>query len=198
MGIGREMPFIVLSANTTAVAQRECREAGVDAYLTKPIDIEALLSTVARLGMATGTSSQVVHALRQVEEGDDHLDESVLEALAAISNDADFLDDLIAGFLEDARGALDAIAAAIARQDPDAYRDNAHALEGSASSIGANHLYHLASLASRADDPSLSHDGPTMHERMTRELDRAARALEAYLAGRQGGRDEVKGKEHPH
>ncbi|MDZ7751104.1 MAG: ATP-binding protein [Gammaproteobacteria bacterium] len=197
MGIGRELPFIVLSANTTAVAQRECHDAGVDAYLTKPIDIEALLSTVARLGMAAGTSTPVVHDLRQVEQGEEHLDESVLEALAAISNDAGFLDDLIAGFLEDARGALDAIAAAIARRDHDGYRDNAHALEGSASSVGANSLYHLARLASRADDAALAHDGAAMRERMVRELEQTEGVLEAYLAGRSGAENDVKGKETP-
>ncbi len=51
------MPFVILTANATVEAQRECEEAGVDAYLTKPIDAYSLLETIARL---TGKQSKAV------------------------------------------------------------------------------------------------------------------------------------------
>jgi two-component system sensor histidine kinase RpfC len=197
VGLGRATPFIILSADTTAAARRECEEAGVDAYLTKPIDIEGLLSTVARLGTSTMPERAVVHDLRQVSGERERLDETVLRDLAAISNDAAFLDELVAGFLGDAEEALEAIAAAVAAGDPEVYRDHAHALEGSASSVGANQLYHLASLASRADDVSLAEEGAAMHRRMVEELEAVAEALRAYLERRVQPENGIKGGEHP-
>ena len=41
------MPFIVLTANATMDALKECEEAGMDAYLTKPIEAEQLIQTVS-------------------------------------------------------------------------------------------------------------------------------------------------------
>jgi len=44
-----QMPIIILTANATVEARRESVEAGIDAFLTKPIDALTLLDTVARL-----------------------------------------------------------------------------------------------------------------------------------------------------
>ena len=201
VGLGRETPFVVLSANTTAAARQECEAAGVDAYLTKPIDIEALLSTVSALGLTAGTPAPVRRELaKQLDQGGvtgDLLDTRVLEDLAAISNDHNFVDELVTGFLADARGALEAIAAAREGHDHEAYRDHAHALEGSASGVGAERLYQLASLASRADDAALAGDGAIMHQRMVDELEQVAKALTDYLAGRGGPAGGVKGGGQP-
>jgi len=46
----RPIPTIILTADATADAMAACRDAGVDVYLTKPLDTEALLESVARLG----------------------------------------------------------------------------------------------------------------------------------------------------
>ncbi len=42
-----DMPFIVLTANATVDALKECEEAGMDAYLTKPVEAEQLVRTIA-------------------------------------------------------------------------------------------------------------------------------------------------------
>ena len=45
----KKAPIIILTANATTEALRECEDAKVDAYLTKPINIKKLLSTIARI-----------------------------------------------------------------------------------------------------------------------------------------------------
>jgi two-component system sensor histidine kinase RpfC len=47
---GAPIPTIILSADATATAMENCLEAGVDAYLTKPVESRRLLQTIARLG----------------------------------------------------------------------------------------------------------------------------------------------------
>ena len=47
---GKEkVPIIILTANVTTEALRECQEANVSAYLTKPIDVNKLLETIHTL-----------------------------------------------------------------------------------------------------------------------------------------------------
>jgi len=43
------MPFVVLTANATAEAMDECKQAGIDAFLSKPVETRELLATIARL-----------------------------------------------------------------------------------------------------------------------------------------------------
>jgi hypothetical protein len=63
--------------------------------------------------------------------------------------------------------------------------------------VGANQLYHLASLASRADDVSLAEEGAAMHRRMVEELEAVAAALRAHLERRGQPENGIKGGEHP-
>jgi two-component system sensor histidine kinase RpfC len=44
-----QMPVIILTASATVDAKQACEEAGVDAFLTKPIETRSLLETIKRL-----------------------------------------------------------------------------------------------------------------------------------------------------
>ncbi|MBT2988329.1 MAG: response regulator [Candidatus Thiodiazotropha sp. (ex Ctena orbiculata)] len=43
------MPFIILTANISKEAERQCKDAGADIYLQKPIDIKVLVREIHRL-----------------------------------------------------------------------------------------------------------------------------------------------------
>ena len=45
----KDIPIIILTANATKEAKAACKEANVDAYLTKPIEPEKLLNTISSL-----------------------------------------------------------------------------------------------------------------------------------------------------
>jgi CheY-like chemotaxis protein/HPt (histidine-containing phosphotransfer) domain-containing protein len=46
---GLETPIVALTANAMKGFERECLEAGCTAYLTKPVDLDALVEELARL-----------------------------------------------------------------------------------------------------------------------------------------------------
>ena len=48
-GLGDSLPFLVLSGNATVDAHQECEEAGADAFLTKPVDRDVLVSTLVEI-----------------------------------------------------------------------------------------------------------------------------------------------------
>jgi two-component system, sensor histidine kinase RpfC len=65
-GINNKTPFVVLTANSTLEVKMQCVAANVDAYLTKPIDMQMLLETVAALidHETTGHDNNAVKVLK--------------------------------------------------------------------------------------------------------------------------------------
>ena len=145
-------PIIILTANATAEARQECQEAGVDTYLTKPIEPRRLLETITSLTetlshrppVRRSAARQAVepHSITDNEEG--VLDTQALDSLSAISSDSQFLPRLIKGFIADTEALLQRMEHAIARKDYGEFRDLVHALKGSAGNIGARALYDLS------------------------------------------------------
>ncbi|MGB5833934.1 MAG: ATP-binding protein [Thiohalocapsa sp.] len=142
------IPTIMLSADATDIALKNCLEAGVDAYLTKPVESRRLLETIARLGHGTGTrdTSRKAQSKREIQYEPDSvlLDLDKLESLRRLSDDAHFFDDLVSGFQRDAERSISDIADALTSSDYPALRGAAHALEGSARELGAVGLAGIA------------------------------------------------------
>ncbi len=186
-GLGRRMPFIVLSANASTEARRECEEAGVDAYLSKPVDARQLLETIARL--STGKPTPAKHPRLKVAAAAGGMraaevpivDEAVVRSLAELSSDPAFFPNLLAGFTRDAEATFEAMARALEAGDLAAYRDSAHALKGSAGSMGAMRLFDLAGEASRADHQKLQAKGHGMLAELWRLYREMQPAMEACV-----------------
>ncbi|MBK1725110.1 ATP-binding protein [Thiocystis violacea] len=128
------IPTIILSADATPEALAEGREAGVDAYLTKPVQSRRLLETIARL-VAGAAQSEVEPPADAA--GDMLVDDEKLDSLRRLGDGGPFFDELVAGFRRDSARTLDAIAAALSAADYPALRAAIHALDGSAREIGA-------------------------------------------------------------
>ncbi len=140
------MPIIMFSANATPEARDESLEAGADDFLSKPIQVELLLSTLSRLvnrfragdqpaspqfraGQPTGLPGS--HASQPV------LDRQSLTDLEGVSSDPHFLDDLIVEFINENRRMIDRLEGALKGQEWDRVREILHAMRGAALSIGA-------------------------------------------------------------
>jgi two-component system sensor histidine kinase RpfC len=139
------MPFVILTANATIEAQRECEEAGVDAYLTKPIDAYSLLETIARL---TGKHNKAVDLpkfpdSKTTASGNELLlNEGTLRRLELLDGESgDFLQDVIQGFLLNGEQLIADMRNATLNQDHKTFRELAHALQGSSGNVGADALF---------------------------------------------------------
>jgi two-component system sensor histidine kinase RpfC len=138
-------PTIILSADATKEAMQTCLDAGVDAYLTKPVATYKLLETIARLSRrpsaapSPGTSATAGGRERESAAAP-VLDEERLRSLRALGagpGEARFLQGLLVDFRRDAQRAVSAVAHALSEQDYPALRAALHALEGSAQQLGA-------------------------------------------------------------
>ena len=143
-------PLIILTANATKEARNQCQNDGIDAYLTKPINIGLLLNTIEKLAknnnyVDTSKSNTRVNlddlTNSNIEEHASLVDIKTLDDIKSLSDDVSFMHSLIKGYISDTEKTINSMEVAISSNDYENYHDLAHALKGSSGSIGAKALY---------------------------------------------------------
>ncbi len=124
------IPIIALSASVLEGETEQCRAAGMDAHLAKPIDPAALAAALARHAGAPGAAARGVGASAARVLDEEHL-RLLLDALGRPQVAA-----LVERLPEDARPHRERLAAAGARGDLHEARHAAHALKGIAANLG--------------------------------------------------------------
>ena len=114
----------------------------------------------------------------------DTLDLNTLTELEALGSGPAFVQDLVDGFLRDGEGLLAEMRASLDARECQRYRDAAHALKGSAGSVGAVGLYRVSADACRLPDHQMAMQGTRQLKEMRGAFEQARRALLAHLDGR--------------
>ena len=183
---GERTPFVMFTANATKEARDECAAAGFDAFLTKPIEPRRLLDTVA--GICT---EQKAHGRRPMlapealsapdAELAPLVDVEKLRELEGIGR-AGFLADLIAGFNADGEKLVAAMGESVRDADYKGFREQVHALKGSAGSLGAEDLYRKCREVSRVAPRELPVKAEKLLEDIGRTFTTTREALGDYVA----------------
>ncbi|MDO8413330.1 MAG: ATP-binding protein [Gallionellaceae bacterium] len=134
------LPVAILTANVTLEARQECEEAGINAFLSKPINAHALLDTVAQLTVAhVKAKSQATLATPTLFPQEILLNENTLRKLESLGG-IKFVDNLSRGFITESERTLADMQTALERHEFVAFKEKAHTLKGSAGNIGAEIL----------------------------------------------------------
>ncbi|MEM6329419.1 MAG: response regulator [Planctomycetota bacterium] len=180
-------PIIAMTAHSMQGDRQQCLRAGMDAYLSKPLDIAKLIHAVESAGAAAPARPPLTarpplptqpqpategHAAgppqpQPLNTGD---------ALQRLRGDEDLLRDMTSFYLSDSGPLLQAIADAW-QADPRATQRAAHSLKGLASTIGAEQA---ASLAAELEEAASREQGATLGPLIAR-LQEAHAALLAEL-----------------
>ena len=167
------------------------QDAGVDAYLTKPVETYRLLTTIARLSRRAESAPVEIASANQDDtpslQGDSLVDVAKLHALLDLGGDTRFFEELVTGFLRDSRRSLQKMAVALQDRDYPMLREAIHALRGSASELGATHLVELCATLRTLKPFDL---GTTRAAEMLNALQHAYTATATLLADFQSRRDE--------
>lgn len=188
--------FILFSADATMNARQAAREAGFDAFLSKPVDAPTLFGTIAKLlGLpATVSENWLNTALSTPGPGPGPnsqkagvvLDDTTLrelENLGAI--DTLFVDRLLRNYLQDSEALLAKIEHAIERKHYGSVREYCHALKGNSLSIGAFAVCSRAEAIDRANLGELRFRGASMVRSLLNDYEATCAAIDDYLIRRQ-------------
>jgi len=139
------LPIIILTANATTDALNECKNANIDSYLTKPINVRKLLGSIETLLDKTTQEQRHINPALPLQHPDANgieiLDYAALEEIEALSSDNSFTPTLLRNFIIDTEEQLKAMENAISEKLYESYREHVHALKGSSGSIGAMKLH---------------------------------------------------------
>jgi CheY-like chemotaxis protein len=147
---GGHIPIIAMTAHALKGDRQRCLDAGMDAYIAKPIHVEQFLETIA--GVCGGTSA----ADRANAPADEKPDPPVERkpaaaggldwdaALKALKGDRGLLDLVVQAVLDESADTLRAIRDAVSGGNAAALRLAAHKLKGSIRHFGASRVFDLA------------------------------------------------------
>ena len=177
------VPIIMLSADATPETMRECENAGVDAFIPKPVEARRLLDTIASL--VAKRASTPTAAKDSAEGGLAVINASALAELELISSGGTFMQELVNGFIQDGEALLRQMEAAVASEQYEALRDLVHAMKGSAVTLGAEQLCSTCAGLNAQTPSELGASGTRALKVVREQFQQARVTLVEYLKKRQ-------------
>jgi CheY-like chemotaxis protein len=136
---GTHIPIVALTAHALKGDRERCLEAGMDAYLSKPVQPEKLRKIVVDM---VSTPAGRDRRAPQRSNTEQVLDGRAL--LAQVDGDVKLLGKLTRLFLADCPGMLSRIRRSMDSQDPQALQQAAHALKGAIANFAARAPFEAA------------------------------------------------------
>jgi len=122
---GRHTPIIAMTAHAMKGDRERCIEAGMDEYISKPINSDTFLKAIQALVPTEELDTSVVETAM-----DKPLTFDSEALLDAFDHDWDFFNEAVEMFVDDYPPMVDALRESLKAKDADALRRTAHALKG--------------------------------------------------------------------
>jgi CheY-like chemotaxis protein len=180
-------PIIALTANAMTGDRELCESAGMDGYLTKPIEVERLRNILSKFGLEIkdsepagvapqiGTAQSGAAANPPTHPEAEPVDLGEFQRIT--DGDPAFAQELIAAFILSGEQQLAELLSAAAKKDRNALARAAHKLKGACANI---HAHALKSLAERLETHSADADVPALDQHnalLRREFERVRQFL---------------------
>jgi len=129
---GNHIPIVAVTADAMAGDRERCLRAGMDAYLTKPLQARQLFHVIEQMLPSLAPAPEAEHVAKPCAAVFDPQ-----AALSRVRGDRDMLLDIVRLFFDEIPELLSTLRTSIARGDGRAIERTAHSVKGTVSSFGA-------------------------------------------------------------
>ncbi|MCD6384669.1 PAS domain S-box protein [Candidatus Sumerlaeota bacterium] len=139
--LNHNIPIIAMTAHALKGDREKCLEAGMDDYVSKPVNPKELAEAIERMLGKVKPSSRSQPS-GSAETGKKVFDREAL--LQRVDGDEELLKEILEVFLKDTPARIKSLKDAVSTKDAESIQRDAHSLKGSAGSVGAVALQELA------------------------------------------------------
>lgn len=143
---GKHIPIVAMTANASTEDREKCLKAGMDDYISKPVDLHTLAMRLShwmdKESLAESEGSEGESVPKSNSENSPLIDRSAWEKLDSLKMEdlPDLFTDVVRLFLEESPKRLKAIQQAVSNKDFPIIKHQAHTLKSSCATLGAHSL----------------------------------------------------------
>ncbi len=174
---GTRIPIIAMTAHAMKGDRERCLSAGMDAYISKPIQAEELLKITEALAANNGSEGPVEEPAHVV------MDRTL--ALARVDGDEGLLADLARLFCEESPKMMEAVREAVIARDPERLQRAAHSLKGAVATLAAQKAFDAALRLERLGRAGDLADVDKAYAMLEAQVQRLRGVLESMVEGKE-------------
>ncbi len=172
-GVARHTPIVAMTANVMKGDRERCLAAGMDDYISKPVQ-EPALSMVLKKYLTTDSSEQL-----NPDKSLGPVEISQIKKLA--EGDLNFERDLISAFLLDNEQRLQALESALQAMNLEILKREAHIIKGSCGHVGAKKMQEIACRLDQITTPAEADQAPGLFNNLKVEFEQVRDYFQDYL-----------------
>jgi signal transduction histidine kinase/CheY-like chemotaxis protein/HPt (histidine-containing phosphotransfer) domain-containing protein len=172
----RDLPVIALTASISGDDRIRCLQAGMNDTIGKPVRVSALAKALEQWAPVSGSrSTRAISTLPPPAT----LDLDMVRRLVSLDGeDDDFIEAVMMSYVEQLRGCVKSLGAALDDADMDTVRMTAHSMKGASKQIGATRVGQLFTSLERESSIEAARE---IVEQVDGEVPRVEAAVQALL-----------------
>ena len=179
-GTGSHIPIVALTASAMKGDRERCLEAGMDAYVSKPLRAKELLEVVEGFLPPRGEGDS--NGAGDEQPSTPAFDRDTV--LSRFDGDAELLEEVTDLFFDEAPGLISKIRDAVARRDSQALETAAHKMKGSVGNFGAKGAFDAANMLEAMGRKGALSGAEEAGERLETEIGRLNLVLSSNVGQR--------------